>query len=103
MMFFGIEHGRDCYCGGYFHPKSTGGQGTCNLPCEGDSKEMCGVPDKSSLFEMHFCDASAGRLEMVKGMAKDAKEAAAPAKEDAKKVFTEANALSDAWQLGVCS
>jgi len=103
MKFFGIEHGRDCYCGGYFHPKSTGGQGTCNLPCEGDSKEMCGGPDKSSLFEMHFCDASAGRLEMVKGMAKEAKEAAAPAKEDAEKVFAEAKALSDAWQLGVCS
>merc|ERR1719454_2259944 len=23
MKFFGIEYGRDCYCGGYFHPKST--------------------------------------------------------------------------------
>jgi len=102
MKFFGIEYGRDCYCGVYFHPKSTGG-GDCNLPCEGDSKEMCGGPKKSSLFEMHFCDASADRLKMVKGMAMDAMDKAEPSKEKAEKVFEDAKALADAWQLGVCS
>jgi hypothetical protein len=103
MKFFGIEYGRDCYCGVYFHPKSTGGQGECNLPCEGDNKEMCGGPKKSSLFEMHFCDASADRLKMVKEMATEAKDKATPSKEHAEKVFEDAKALSDAWQLGVCS
>jgi len=103
MKFFGIEYGRDCYCGGYFHPKSTGGQGECNLPCEGDSKEMCGGPHKSSLFEMHFCDASASRIKMVKEMADEATTKAEPAKANAEKVFEDAKALSDAWQLGVCS
>lgn len=103
MKFFGIEYGRDCYCTGYFHPKSTGGQGTCNLACEGDNKEMCGGPDKSSLFEMHFCDASADRIKMVTGMATEATEKADPLKKEAETVFEEAKALSDAWQLGVCS
>jgi len=102
MKFFGIEYGRDCYCGVYFHPKSTGG-GDCNLPCEGDSKEMCGGPEKSSLFEMHWCNAAAGRVQMVKDMATKAHDEAAPEKKSAEKVFEDANALSSAWQLGVCS
>jgi len=102
MKFFGIEYGRDCYCGMYFHPKSTGG-GDCNLPCEGDNKEMCGGPEKSSLFEMHFCDNAAEKVNMVKDMAAEAQKKAEPAKKDAEQVFDDANALSDAWQLGVCS
>jgi len=101
-LFFGIEYGRDCYCTGYFHPKSTGG-GDCKLPCEGDSKEMCGGPEKSSLFEMHFCDKSAGMLKMVGEMAKKAKDKAEPLKEDVEKIQKNAMELSDSWQLGVCS
>lgn len=64
---------------------------------------MCGGPKKSSLFEMHFCDASADRLAMVKDLATAAKDKATPVKESAEKVFEDAKALSDAWQLGVCS
>lgn len=64
---------------------------------------MCGGPKKSSLFEMHFCDASADRLAMVKDMAAEAKDKAEPLKTDAEKVFEDAKFLADAWQLGVCS
>jgi len=100
--FFGIEYGRDCYCTGYFHAKSTGG-GDCKLPCEGDNKEMCGGPAKSSLFEMHFCDASADRMAQAKDEAKAATEKATASVDLAQSVFDKANALSSAWELGVCS
>lgn len=73
------------------------------MPCEGDNKEMCGGPSKSSLFEMHFCDASADRIKMVGEMATEAIDKARPLTKEADTVFTEAKALSDAWQLGVCS
>lgn len=102
MHFFGIQHGRDCYCTNYFHAKSTGG-GECNLPCEGDSKEKCGGPEKSSLFEMHFCDAAADRAKMAEDMVKEAKEKGEKLIEEGNKTYAGAKELVEAWQLGVCS
>ena len=34
MQFFGLIYGRECYCSHYY--KKTTGEGTCDLPCEGE-------------------------------------------------------------------
>merc|ERR1719420_417532 len=54
MNFFGLIKGRDCYCEHYY--QTTTGEGTCDLPCEGDSASICGGSDMSSLYQMHVCE-----------------------------------------------
>lgn len=55
MQFFGLVHGRDCYCMHYYKD-GAGGSGVCNLPCEGDTGKMCGGEHKSSIYQMHACE-----------------------------------------------
>merc|ERR1719247_1800471 len=69
--FFGLIHGRDCYCSVYYHAATTGG-GDCNAHCEGDTKEMCGGMEKSSLFEMHMCADTADEADQAAEMSKKA-------------------------------
>eukprot|EP00746_Dinoflagellata_sp_MGD_P126749 gnl/MRDRNA2_/MRDRNA2_61501_c0_seq1.p1 gnl/MRDRNA2_/MRDRNA2_61501_c0~~gnl/MRDRNA2_/MRDRNA2_61501_c0_seq1.p1 ORF type:complete len:833 (+),score=195.50 gnl/MRDRNA2_/MRDRNA2_61501_c0_seq1:108-2606(+) len=54
MIFFGIAEGGDCYCTPYIRP-IIGTEGGCNIPCKGDSTQMCGAHGKSNMFEMHLC------------------------------------------------
>merc|ERR550537_1725501 len=42
MLFFGLIYGRECYCTPYFMPTTAGGNGVCDLPCEGDAASTCG-------------------------------------------------------------
>jgi hypothetical protein len=57
MTFFGLTRGRDCYCMPYFMKDGTSSasKGSCDLGCEGDSSEICGGLEKSSVYEMHNC------------------------------------------------
>jgi len=100
--FFGLIHGRDCYCSVYFHAKTTGG-GECNAVCEGDKKEMCGGMEKSSLFEMHMCADSASEAEMAADMSADALKVAKSVVELGTSTTDKLQALSKSWDLGVCS
>mmetsp|Transcript_40233 Transcript_40233/g.87767 ORF Transcript_40233/g.87767 Transcript_40233/m.87767 type:complete len:164 (+) Transcript_40233:120-611(+) len=68
--FFGISHGKDCYCTKYFHAQSTSG-GECDNICEGDNKQKCGGLEKSSLFEMHMCAEGNSRAEGALTAAED--------------------------------
>jgi len=58
MMFFGITHGRECYCAPYYKAVA-GDSSSCDAVCEGDNTLMCGGMTKSSLFEMHACSDAA--------------------------------------------
>jgi hypothetical protein len=100
--FFGLKAGRDCYCGVYFHAKSTGG-GECNAVCEGDNKEMCGGMEKSSLFEMHMCADSASEAEAAAESSKKAVEASKAIVETGETTVKKLAALTGSWKLGVCS
>lgn len=60
MLFFGLMNGRECYCAPYV--QRVPGDGVCNLPCEGDSAEMCGGKEMSGVFEMHACNDAAETL-----------------------------------------
>jgi len=55
MQFFGLVHGRDCYCMHYYRD-TAGGSGVCDLPCDGDSSSICGGEHKSSIYQMHSCE-----------------------------------------------
>jgi len=101
--FFGIAHGTDCYCAGYFTPASTGGQGECSFHCEGDQKQMCGGPDKSSLFEMHMCGNSQSEAQLAQEITATAGAKAGAALENATAVVGKLRGLADAWTPGVCS
>jgi len=61
QIFFGVTGGRDCYCMPFYH-KGASGSEICDMPCEGDSTQMCGGMEKSSIFEMHMCADTAGDL-----------------------------------------
>mmetsp|Transcript_31020 Transcript_31020/g.68029 ORF Transcript_31020/g.68029 Transcript_31020/m.68029 type:complete len:452 (-) Transcript_31020:74-1429(-) len=61
MMFFGIAHGRDCYCAPYYKAVA-GDSSACDQVCEGSPTQMCGGASKSSLFEMHLCADAASNL-----------------------------------------
>ena len=54
MQFFGLIYGRECYCSHYY--KKTTGEGTCDLPCEGEASSICGGKQLSSIFQMHACE-----------------------------------------------
>merc|ERR1719428_870165 len=61
MLFFGLMAGRECYCAPFFKPMA-GDSLKCDAVCEGNPTTMCGGMSKSSIFEMHFCDSTAGDL-----------------------------------------
>jgi hypothetical protein len=61
MNYFGLTHGRDCYCAPYFK-QMAGDSSNCDAVCEGDPTTMCGGMSKSSIFEMHSCNDAAEKL-----------------------------------------
>merc|ERR1719171_318946 len=64
MGFFGLIHGRDCYCAPYFK-MMAGDSSQCDAVCEGKPTTMCGGMTKSSVFTMHFCADTAEDLENI--------------------------------------
>jgi len=103
-LFFGIVGGTDCYCAKYFHASSKGGEGTCSFHCEGDNKEMCGGPDKSSLFEMHHCGDSADEASFALQLSEEALSASSAAVEAGLAVFLKLCALAKAMAtVNVCA
>jgi hypothetical protein len=61
MVFFGINNGDLCYCMPYYKP-GPGDNKQCDVPCAGDSTQMCGNGKKSSVFEMHLCAETGAKL-----------------------------------------
>merc|ERR1719356_65260 len=62
MSFFGLTHGRDCYCTPYYN-QIAGDSSDCDAVCEGNPTTMCGGMTKSSIFEMHSCDDAVANLQ----------------------------------------
>jgi len=100
--FFGLQ-GSNCYCGQYYHAKSTGGQGTCSFHCEGDKKELCGGPEKSSLFEMHMCGDSQSEADYALESSGESEKATKALVDVMNTTALRLVDLAKAWQLGVCS
>lgn len=61
MKFFGLVHGRDCYCSPFFK-QDPGDSSGCDAVCEGKPTEMCGGMAKSNIFAMHLCANTAEEI-----------------------------------------
>merc|ERR1719265_1655859 len=61
MGYFGIVNGDGCHCTPFYEHMESGSS-SCNVPCTGDSTVMCGGAEKSSVFEMHWCNDAAQDL-----------------------------------------
>jgi hypothetical protein len=69
--FFGLLHGRDCYCTPFKKEIPSEG-GVCDRPCEGDSTKTCGGKSMASVYAMHLCDDTEEDLVAVIDEAKEA-------------------------------
>ncbi|KAF1924541.1 heme peroxidase, partial [Didymella exigua CBS 183.55] len=51
-QFFGLEYGRECYCGNAQNAKSVAASASdCKMPCKGDSTQTCGGGQRLSLYK----------------------------------------------------
>ena len=51
FSYFGVEYGRECYCGNLFNSGSAAAPATdCSFPCGGDGKELCGAGNRLSVY-----------------------------------------------------
>jgi len=100
--FFGLQ-GTKCYCAGYYHAKSVGGQGDCSFACDGAKEEMCGGPEKSSLFEMHMCADSGEEASLALHMSEQTATSADLLLESAELLQEQLQDLGLAWKLDSCS
>jgi hypothetical protein len=62
MKFFGLAHGRDCYCAPFYETAASDSS-DCDEVCEGNPTEMCGGKVKSSMFAMHLCQDTREELD----------------------------------------
>ncbi|KAH6633523.1 heme peroxidase [Boeremia exigua] len=50
--YFGLEFGRECYCGNVQNAKSVSASASdCNVPCKGDQTQTCGAGQRMSLYK----------------------------------------------------
>jgi len=56
MVYFGLVHGRECYCTAYY--QQVPGDGACDAQCEGDASKTCGsTTGMADMYQMHSCEA----------------------------------------------
>jgi hypothetical protein len=96
MLFFGLTAGRECYCEPYFK-QMAGDSSKCDAVCEGEPTTFCGGMKKSSVFEMHFCDNTAGELASAEDKVSAFLDKAEPM---AKEIQADADALQSAAEAG---
>merc|ERR1719473_1369946 len=96
MLFFGLTAGRECYCLPFFQ-QMAGDSSKCDAVCEGNPTTMCGGMAKSSIFEMHFCDSTAGDLADAAEKASTLMEELEPKK---KVALSDAESLQKAAEAG---
>lgn len=52
FAYMGVEYGSECYCGNSLNAGSAlGVSTTCNMPCAGDKTELCGGPNRLTLYK----------------------------------------------------
>ncbi|KAJ3393304.1 hypothetical protein HDU92_007865 [Lobulomyces angularis] len=51
FQFFGLEYGRECYCGSAV-ANSASETTKCTKPCSGNASQMCGGPSKLNLYSL---------------------------------------------------
>lgn len=58
-IYFGVEYGRECYCGNSFTTGSVPAPATdCSFTCPGDATELCGAGNRLSIYKFNSTIAS---------------------------------------------
>lgn len=57
----GVEYSTECYCGTALSNDATLGSQNCNMPCSGDSTQICGGPSALSVYR-HLLGKSSSSL-----------------------------------------
>lgn len=47
---FGLEYAGECFCGTALQGSSPAAEGDCNMACSGNSAQMCGGPNRLSVY-----------------------------------------------------
>jgi hypothetical protein len=47
---FGVEYGRECYCGNTLNGSTKRDSSECSFPCAGDDTQKCGAGDRLSIY-----------------------------------------------------
>merc|ERR1711933_17324 len=55
VQYFGLTRGDRCYCTPFFHNTGMNAHGDCDMPCVGDSSQMCGGMERSDVYVLHDC------------------------------------------------
>ncbi|KAK4179428.1 putative fungistatic metabolite, partial [Triangularia setosa] len=59
FKYFGIEYGRECYCGETLPAGSAVATSECSFSCPGGGTQTCGAGDRMDLYQNNFYVASA--------------------------------------------
>ncbi|KAL8712650.1 MAG: hypothetical protein Q9220_003181 [cf. Caloplaca sp. 1 TL-2023] len=52
LIYFGVEFGRECYCGDSINTYSAnGGEEACDTPCNGNASQICGGVGALSVYQ----------------------------------------------------
>ncbi|CZR68739.1 related to glyoxal oxidase precursor [Phialocephala subalpina] len=80
--YFGVEYGRECYCGNSFAAGSTAAPNSdCSFACAGNAKELCGAGNRLSAYKLGAAGTTSTGATTAKGTTttKAATTTAAPA------------------------
>ena len=55
FLVFGVEYGRECYCGGYAEKEQMkqAKETECDMKCEGEKGQVCGGASRLSVYEWY--------------------------------------------------
>ena len=52
LRVFGMEYGRECFCGAGLHPGAVESETRCTMKCAGDAGAVCGGSSSLSVWEV---------------------------------------------------
>lgn len=67
--YFGVEYGRECYCGNTLAAGSVlspNGDSDCNMPCGGNSTELCGAGNRLTMYSLNSTAAPVAAAPTIK-------------------------------------
>lgn len=59
-MYAGLEFGAECYCGHKIQAPNAS-DSECNMECKGEKSNVCGGPNRLSIYRLELSQESARR------------------------------------------
>lgn len=61
-LYAGLEFGAECYCGHKIQASNVS-ESDCNMECKGEKTNLCGGPNRLSIYRLELSQESARRCE----------------------------------------